>query len=430
MAASAKNNIVDMFVLESFREPLFCDAREKVLYGGSSSGKTHSVQQYLIIKALQEPGVSSLVIMETVPGVLLDMFYKIRDMCLGLGIPIKPREAVPIYIRFPNGHTIWFNSADKPEKLKYITNPKRVVINEATALTREKFQQLMNRMGRTYEDAELIFTFNPISEHHWLVEEYVQPHLDGKLREGVVVHHSTYHDNPYLAERYIEWLESMLSKDPNFYRVYALGMPGSLRGLVYVEGQDWTHAPLEDLAPIVDMAAPRSLGLDFGFNHPSALVAWWPHERKRYVHELLHASGLKQDELRDKIITIYRTYGWPFKIPIYCDSAEPARIKDLQDHGLNAQPAKKEIALGIEKVKGEPLIITQESIELIKEARNYKWAEDKDGHPLDVPVDAYNHGLDAMRYAIATVITEPPRMKAIVRPVAPLRPVRPPYGRA
>jgi phage terminase large subunit len=408
-------------MLDAFRGPLFCDAREKVLYGGSGSGKTHAVQQYLILKALQEPGASSLVVMETIPGVLLDMFYVMRDMLLDLGFKCKTRETTPIYIRLPNRHTIWFTSADKPEKLKYITNPKRVAINEATALSREKFQQLLNRMGRTSEDAELIFTFNPISEHHWLVEDYVQPYLDGAVREGVIVHHSTYRDNPFLAERWKSWLESMIEKDPNFYRVYALGLPGSLRGLVYVEGRDWTHAPLQELAPIVDAAPPRSLGLDFGFNHPSALVAWWPFERKRYVHELLHASELKQDELREKIIAIFRTYRWPFRTPIYCDSAEPDRIKDLVDHGLNALPAKKDIMLGIDQVRAEPLIVSEESLELIKELRNYKWAEDRDGQPKDEPVDLYNHGLDALRYAIATVITEPPRMKAIVRPVAPPR---------
>jgi phage terminase large subunit len=311
--------------------------------------------------------------------------------------------------------------------LKYITNPKRVVINEATALTREKFQQLLNRMGRTSEDAELIFTFNPISEHHWLVEDYVQPFLDGRLAEGVLVHHSTYRDNCFLADRWIQWLEGMINKDPNFYRVYALGLPGSLRGLIYVEGPPdrgghWQHAPLSAWPADVINAQPRAFGLDFGFNHPSALVAWWPHERQRFVHELIHASGLTQPELRAKIVEVLKRYGWSARVPIYCDTAEPDRIKDLADHGLNALPALKDINLGIDQVKSEPLIVSQESVELIKELRNYKWAEDKDGRPLDKPVDEWNHGLDALRYSIATPATAPPKMKAIVRPVAPPRP--------
>ena len=419
-----------MFVLGAFREPLFCDAREKVLYGGSSSGKTHSVQQYLIIKGLQEPKVSSLVVMETVPGVLSDMFYPVRDMLLNLGIPHKSRETTPIYIRLHNGHTIWFTSADNPEKLKYITNPKRVAINEATALTRDKFQQLMNRMGRTYEDAELIFTFNPISDHHWLVEEYVQPYLDGKLREGVMVHHSTYRDNPFLAERYVAWLESMLSRDPNFYRIYALGLPGSLEGLIYVEGPPergghWQHVPLQAFPADVINAPPRSLGLDFGYNDPTALVAWWSYKNVRYVHELLRSSELTQADLLQQLVVIFSRNQWPRTVPIYCDSAEPARIEDLRRHGFNAQPAtvaKQDVVLSIDMVKMEPLLISEESVGLIKEARNYSWARDKQtDRALDKPVDAFNHGLDALRYAIAPVITTPPRMKAIVRPVAPSR---------
>jgi phage terminase large subunit len=277
---------VSVTMLDAFKDFLMCDAREKISYGGSGSGKTAQVQRYAILKGMEEPKDATLVVMETIPGVLTDMFYPMRDLLNEWEIPTDARETVPMRIELPNGHQLLFTSADKAEKLKHYTNVRRVIINEATGLKKADFNQLMNRMGRTYSNAEIIMTFNPIDEHHWLVEQYVTPYLEGRLSPGVAVHHSTYKDNYFLSEEWCRWLESRMSVDPNFYRVYALGLPGHLEGLVYLEFQNekhpynWRHQPINEWPERICTTPPRALGIDFGYNDPVAVIAFWEHNKE------------------------------------------------------------------------------------------------------------------------------------------------------
>ncbi len=394
--------------LDSFKTPLFdSNAREKVLYGGSGSGKTHSVQQYAILKALNEPNDSTLIIMETIAGVKTDMLYPMRRMLSDLGIPNEPRESVPINITLSNGHKLWFSSADDPEKLKYFTNVKRVIINEATALSEEDFNQLRNRMGRTYDNAEIILTFNPIDAHHWLVERYVNPFLTGSIEENITVHHSTYRDNPFLTKTWVDWLKGMELKDSNFYRVYALGQPGRLEGLVFNEGANWIHKSLEAWGWDISKTKPTALGMDWGWNDPTTLVAYWDHVNgNRYAHCFIYKPNMTPPEVVNAVSTVINASNWTNHVPILCDPSRPENIELLKRAGFSmADKANNDIGFGIGMVKDKQIIVSDESLDLIRELRNYRWME-KDGRTVDKPVDEFNHAIDAMRYAIATGASE------------------------
>ena len=88
-------------------------------------------------------------------------------------------------------------------------------------------------------------------------------------------------------------------------------------------------------------------------------------------------------------------------VKVVCDSAEPKSIAELVKLGAKAIKAPdKEINSGLQLMKEFKINITQNSTNLIKEFRNYKWAEDKNGEQLNKPVDAWNHGIDAIRYAV------------------------------
>ncbi len=394
--------------LRAFRGPLFdSDAREKVLYGGSGSGKTHSAQQYAIIKAVKEPGAESLIIMETIAGVKTGMYYPMLKMLDDMSLSYISRETVPINIKLFNGHTLWFSSADNTEKLKHFTNVKRVIINEATALTEQDFSQLQNRMGRTYSDAEIVFTFNPIDAHHWLVERYVNPYLTGKVPKNTTIHHSTYNDNPFLSKEWVEWLKSMELQDANFYRVYALGEPGRLEGLVYIEGMNWVHKPLESFGFDIQKTPPVALGMDWGYNDPTVLIAFWDMPRGRYAHQFVYEPGMTPVDIVNRIASLIDASKWTKQIRIFCDPSRPENIELLNRAGLpNAQKAINDIQYGIGLVKDRPIIVSDESIDTIKELRNYRWKE-KDGKTIDKPAEGYDHAMDALRYAIASSQSKP-----------------------
>jgi phage terminase large subunit len=417
---------VHVKVLPTFREFLFkVKAREKVLYGGSGSGKTYSTQQYALRRACEEPNDSSLVVMETRPGNLTGMFYPMCEMLESWGVGYESRETAPAHITTANGHTIWFTSADKSEKMKYFDNIKRVIINEATALQEDDFQQLMNRMGRT-KPAEIIFTFNPIDDAHWLVQRYVLPFLENKLPPDVAVHHSTYHDNKFLSAEWCDWLESRMKADPNFYRVYALGEPGHLEGLIYAEGQNWKHVPANEFPNDVKARPPLSVGIDWGMTDPTAVVGIWEENGIRYAHEFIYSSDLIPSDLIGLLKTLIQNNRWPPNVLIYGDPSRKDTIEDFARHGFNIVKADNTVFYGIGAVKDKPLVVSDESTNLIRELRNYRW-KFKANAPTDEPVDAFNHALDALRYAIATRAEPPKHWTLRVSPAAP-RYQRPTYG--
>ena len=94
---------------------------------------------------------------------------------------------------------------------------------------------------------------------------------------------------------------------------------------------------------------------------------------------------------------------------IYADCAEPKSIADIKEAGFNVIPCDKSAPTKSDKLKfqlqwmqGWKLYVTKDSINLIRELRNYVWAKDKDGNTLNEPIDKWNHLLDSCRYALWT----------------------------
>jgi phage terminase large subunit len=95
---------------------------------------------------------------------------------------------------------------------------------------------------------------------------------------------------------------------------------------------------------------------------------------------------------------------------IYCDSAEPDRIEEISNAGFNAHPSKKDVKAGIDYVKSQVIHVDATcSPNIQKEVQNYKYKEDKNGNVLDEPVKAFDHILDATRYAMFSMQTEQPK---------------------
>jgi phage terminase large subunit len=407
--------------------------RMKVLYGGSSSGKTYAATQWAIIRALNEPNQRTLIIMETYPGIKMSMFLPMIDMLERLGIQYQAAYSVPFEVRFQNGHLIRFISADKPGKAKYLDDICRLIINEATEINDENLKQLENRIGRTSKNPEFIYTFNPIDEHHPLIQRFVIPFLHGVRDPNLAVLQTTYKDNWHNKQHYIEGLEARRERDPNFYRIYALGEPGHLEGLIYEEGRNWEQMPREEWPKLLQRP-PDRVGIDFGYNDPTAVIGVWEVGNKWYAHQYLYDSGLTQDDLMMRLYRIFADDRMQPTTPVYCDSAEPARIEDLRRgridpriKGFNAQKSVKDVRLGIDRVKSKHLIVSEESRGMIKELRNYRWAQ-KEGSIRDEPLSGFlDHALDALRYAIATSLDKSPVARLVIEPAG--MPYVSPYSR-
>lgn len=263
-------------------------------------------------------------------------------------------------------------------------------MEEATEFDYEDYQQLQLRLSAPSIEGlhnHMIVSFNPIDANHWIKTILIANETN--LTEIV----SNYKDNPFLSQSYIQILEDLISKDANFARVYADGEWGLLENLIYSKNWD-----------VVDYF-PEGLdvfhGLDFGFNAPMGLVKIGKASSNKefWLQELFYESERTLDHLIGKLPYLL---GSGVRKPIYCDSANPEKIKSIKEAGFTAKEAikgKNSIIEGIDYIKTCTLHIVRGSNNLLDEIKTYSFKK-KNGIVIDEPIDYKNHLMDAMRYGI------------------------------
>ncbi len=367
-------------------DEFFVDNRDKeilVSYGGAGSGKSFSTAQHTILRALEENNKRILITRKTLPALRVSCLQLIKDLLSEYEIPYELNKS-ELEMKVGNNQ-ILFKSLDNPEKIKS-SEFNYIWAEEATELTHQDYLQLRLRLRRKNElKNQLIMTLNPIDQFHWIRTQILDvPNKD------VASFQSNYKMNPFLSKEYIEQLEGLAEIDENYYRIYALGEWGVLQNLIYSNWDVVDKTP-ETYDEIV-------YGLDFGYNNPTCLVEVRIKENEVWARELVYQSHLTNSDLieimKDKIDK---------GKAIYADSAEPQRIEEIYQAGFNVYPSEKNVQFGINRVKQYKLHILEDSVNLIKEIRSYKWKEDKEGRILEEPVKFNDHAMDAMRYALASL---------------------------
>jgi phage terminase large subunit len=246
-----------------------------------------------------------------------------------------------------------------------------------------------------------IATFNPELEDSWITNYFFPPkesyeREDGNflkvdsIRKDTTILHTTYKDNQFVTEQSIELLESFKQVDYHYYRIYTLGLWGGvLEGLIY---QNWD---------VVDKFPEEEViyyGLDFGYsNDESGVVKVCFKGDDLFVEEVLYQKGLTNQDLANE----FRKIGITDNELIIADSAEPKSIQELYREGFTIRGAIKgtdSIRNGIDILKRYKIHVVRGSSNLIRELKNYRWAMDRDGKSLNVPIDKLNHLLDPLRY--------------------------------
>lgn len=369
--------------------------RINVLYGGAGSGKSYTVAQHLLVNKLyQEKDIRILVVRKTLPALRITAYQLILDLLEEYELPyLLNKTEMTISV---GSNRMLFKSLDDPEKIKSYEG-NYVWIEEASEVTHKDFMQLNLRLGRRRNTASQMFlTFNPINEYHWLNEKLVQGH-----RKDTAINQSTYKDNIFLNQAYIDKLNALKEEDATYYQIYTLGEWGVRRNVIYsnydiVKAKDWPDSFDETI-----------YGLDFGYNNPSALLQIGFKDQVPYEKELLYKTGLTNIDLIKELdrLKIRKTDN------IYADTAEPARIKEIDRSGYNIYESAKDVAMGIDYVNRQRVKIHEDSVNHISEKRGYKYKEDKDGHALEDPVRFRNHLQDAERYALYTHLGKKSRKK-------------------
>lgn len=282
-----------------------------------------------------------------------------------------------------------FIGADDEQKLR---GAKRNILycNEGNELDfKKEFFQLLMRT----ED-KIIIDFNPDDENIWINTELEQKRLFEKGDVDVIV--STYKDNTFLPKSLVAEIEYLEKTDPEFWKIYGLGQYGKLFGLIFENYNVVSEIPKD--------ATMVGIGIDFGFtNDPCAILEVYKQDGELWINEIEYKRGMTNMDIGNRLKDVsIDDYSY-----IVADSAEPKSIQEICNQGFNVYPAQKgadSINVSIDILKRYKLNITQNSTNLIKELRTYKWKLDKTGNSLNTPVDYNNHAIDALRYVALNVL--------------------------
>lgn len=375
-------------ILKLARTP---NKRRFVVKGGSSASKTFSILPFLIDKAIKNNGSEISIVSESMPhlrrGCIKD-FLKIMH-ATGRYEEAKWNRTTNTY-KFSNGSFIEFFSVDQHDKLRGARRTD-LYINECNNVSFEAYNQLAVRTS-----GDIWLDYNPIAAF-W-VDEQVIPLEDSCLLT------LTYKDNEALSDAIVADIESAREKGKtssywaNWWRVYGLGLTGNLEGACI---KDWDTV---DMLPVE--ARLLCIGLDFGYtNDPSSAIAMYKWNDAYIYDEIFYQVGMLNNHITKKIMQ----EGLQDEL-IYADSAEPKSIAQLNLEGLTVLPVKKSrdsIVNGISLINQQKIYVTSRSKNLINELQNYVWMKDKSGNQINKPIDAWNHAIDAMRYATFMQLDNP-----------------------
>jgi len=338
--------------------------------GGTRSGKTYAILQYLIVESLKTQQAITIV-RRTIPSLKRTVIKDFTDILKSIGVWREDDYNISDRIYRLGESTIQFVNSDDPEKLRGLKSDI-LFVDEASEIDEESYFQLSIRTS-----GKIILAYNPtISPYHWLrqmqdCERFV----------------TTYKDNIYLPTDMVKAIEELEFKNPKYWTIYGKG----------------EFAPNEkaifkfDLVDDYD-ADFVGFGMDFGFsNDPTTLCAVYKSGDNLYLEELLYEKGLVTSDIVKKLteLKIDKSY------EIWCDSAEPRLIEEIYRSGFNAKAVTKgkdSIKFGISVMNNYNIHIDKKSQNLINEMYAYQYSTDKYGYTTDNPEGGLDHLIDAARY--------------------------------
>lgn len=316
----------------------------------------------------------------------------------------------PLEITYkPTGQKILFRGLDDPLKVTSISVDKGYLcwawLEEAYELLKEEdFDMIDESIRGAIPDPlykQWIITFNPWNEKHWIKHRFFD-----RQDDNILAMTTNYKCNEWLDTSDLKLFEDMRLHNPRRYRVAGLGDWGIVEGLIY---ENWVERAftLDDIRHCQTIS-----GLDFGYtNDPTAFLIGFidPDAKKLYIWDEIYKKGLTNRMIYQEI----QDAGYA-KEKITADSAEPKSIDELRELGLRVHGARKgrdSINNGIQYIQDYQIIVHPRCVNFLTEINNYTWDSDKFGDRINVPIDDFNHLMDALRYAVSDLQKGTPKVK-------------------
>ncbi|HTI58446.1 PBSX family phage terminase large subunit [Mucilaginibacter sp.] len=385
-----------------FIENYYTGAHTIVNQGGTNSGKTYAILQVLFCLAAQRSNQVITITGQDIPhlksGVLRDALG-IYSGSVQLAKKIRAYNKSDRIFKFYNGTIIEFKSYADAQDAK---SGKRdyLFVNEANGINWEIYSELALRTRK-----RIYIDYNPNSAF------WVHDNLLGG--PGVQLIISDHRHNPFIGQTVRDKIESLKEKDEKRWRVYARGMTGRVKGLVF---DNWHICET-----IPTGARFIAAGLDFGFsNDETGCIEVYKQNGELWINELLYEKGLTNTDIAKKLTET----GLRKSADIIADSAEPKSIEELRRLGWHISPARKgrdSVKNSIDILRRYKLNITRGSTNLRNELSRYKWKTEHSGRVINEPVDTCNHLIDPLRYIALNKlkISNLGRSKTILPSVSP-----------
>ena len=393
-------------------QTLVNDSRYYIITGGRASGKSFSVNLMLVLMTYEANHTilfTRYTLTSAYVSIIPEFIEKIELLDKFDDFHITKDEIINIR----SGSKIVFkgiktSSGDQTANLKSITGVTTWVLDEAEELTDEgTFDKIDLTIRETKNQNRIILILNPTTKEHWIYQRFFE---DKVIQEGsntekdnITYIHTTYQDNlKNLSESFLKQIEELKVRRPLKYKHAIMG--GWLDKAEGVIFRNWSIGEFKRVGVSV-------WGQDYGFsNDPTTLIETNidTSNKRIYLKECFYLPSLTTSEIT-RLNKQHAKGGL-----IIADSAEPRLISEIRAKGCNVRPSVKgqgSVTYGISLLQDYDLIISEDSINLIKELNNYSWLERKS----NTPIDKYNHLIDAVRYAVSFQLQNPNRGKYAIR---------------
>ena len=386
-----------------------------IMKGSAGSGKSVDTATNYILRLMEDKGRNLVCIRKSditnrdstyaeLTGAIYRMFGSKYDKYWAI-------KQSPLQLTFkPNGNQVIFrgvNDDKQREKLKSITFQRGkltdVWIEEATEITQADFEIIDDRLRGELPEGQFYqirMTFNPVNKNHWIKKVFFDI-----SDPNVLTHHSTFLNNKFIDDAYRQRMERRKLVDPEGYRIYGLGEWGEIGGLIL---KNWK---IEEISLNLNDYDDIAIGQDFGFNHANAILLLGIKDDDIYILNEVYVYEKETAE----IIPLAKEKDFPKNKRMWCDSAEPDRIKTWKGAGFMAKGVDKGGSAGsvkaqIDWLKGvvskdkvikRTIYVHPQCVNTIKELQQWKWKKDeRTGTYLDEPVPFQDDAMAALRYGV------------------------------
>lgn len=385
-------------------------ARYKVAFGGRGAAKTETFIRILIYECLQYPH-RVLCCREIQNSIEESTKLALEDIMAEMGLlgPGKFFQRTKKSIVGRNGSRFMFEglyrNANKIKSYKGIT---RCFIDEAQMISANSFKYLrptMRDMG-----SEFLIVFNPENADDAVYRRFVEDAQGNAVtpRWNWIVRKINFTQNPFFnAVLRDEMLEDRETDYENYLHVWEGELNTVSEALIFSK-----KFVVKDF--VLSEEADLNYGADWGFSQdPTTLLRAYVDEKRRRIY--VDYEACKKGVEIDHIAHLFDTVPGARLHTIRADSAYPATISFVKRAGFKIIGAKKgpgSVEDGIKFLRGYTIVVHSRCVHLLHEFKNYKYKiNTASGDVTRIIIDAHNHLIDSLRYALEPLIQN--RMRKI-----------------